>query len=683
MANTANTYTIPTSLHASTNPQTAARKSWRHHLNILSSQSQSQPNSNSSTESGQHDLRQLNANATMRNKHVPKWWKVRLFRGMVNDVRRRAPYYMSDWTDAWDYRVVPATVYMYFANILPALAFSLDMFTKTNMSYGVNEVLLASVLGSVVFAIFAAQPLVIVGVTGPITVFNYTVYDIMTPTGTNYFAFMALVGLWSLAMHWILAFTNACNALKYVTRFSCDIFGFYVAFIYLQKGIEVLTRQASGEGFYLSIIVALLVLAVGYLCGLIGTSPLFQHYIRTFIKDYGTPLTVVFFTGFVHMGRMANIPLETLPTSKAFSPTTDRGWFVHFWDIRVSDVFIAIPFALLLTILFYFDHNVSSLMAQGTEFPLRKPAGFHWDIFLLGLTTGIAGLLGIPAPNGLIPQAPFHTDSLCVTEVITDPDEEGANKGHVVTRVSHVVEQRFSNLAQGLLTLGTMSGPLLIVIHLIPQGVLAGLFFVMGVQALEGNGITTKILFLCKDKSLTPNSEPLKRIERRKAIWWFLGIQLLGFAATFAITQTIAAVGFPVFIFVLVPIRTWLLPKWFKEEELRLLDGPTASPFTMISVGGNYGEDVDVAVTDVDAREHGTEETNENTGRVRERVLVGKVDGDDSDEGRAERGEGPGITGQSERQRKRGGSWRDGEGLGDSIEMVGGVRRRSVSRQSK
>lgn len=46
---------------------------------------------------------------------VPRWWKIRLFRGMVNDVRRRAPYYLSDWTDAWDYRVVPATVYMYFA----------------------------------------------------------------------------------------------------------------------------------------------------------------------------------------------------------------------------------------------------------------------------------------------------------------------------------------------------------------------------------------------------------------------------------------------------------------------------------------------------------------------------------------------------------------------------------------
>lgn len=34
---------------------------------------------------------------------------------MVQDVKRRAPYYWSDWRDAWDYRVVPATVYMYFA----------------------------------------------------------------------------------------------------------------------------------------------------------------------------------------------------------------------------------------------------------------------------------------------------------------------------------------------------------------------------------------------------------------------------------------------------------------------------------------------------------------------------------------------------------------------------------------
>ena len=42
------------------------------------------------------------------------------------------------------------------------------------MSFGVNEVLLSSVLGSVVFSVFAAQPLVIVGVTGMVSSMSQT-----------------------------------------------------------------------------------------------------------------------------------------------------------------------------------------------------------------------------------------------------------------------------------------------------------------------------------------------------------------------------------------------------------------------------------------------------------------------------------------------------------------------------
>ena len=45
----------------------------------------------------------------------PRRWRIHWFRGMWRDVERRAPFYVSDWLDAWDYRVVPATVYMFFA----------------------------------------------------------------------------------------------------------------------------------------------------------------------------------------------------------------------------------------------------------------------------------------------------------------------------------------------------------------------------------------------------------------------------------------------------------------------------------------------------------------------------------------------------------------------------------------
>jgi hypothetical protein len=175
---------------------------------------------------------------------------------------------------------------------------------------------------------------------------------------------MCWIGIWSLIMHWILAIINVCNGLTYVTRFSCDIFGFYVAFIYLQKGIQVLTRQwglAGETSAFVAVMVSWLVLGFGYGCGIVGESNLFQRHVRKFIEDYGTPLTIVFFTGFVHIGHMRTVTVETLPTSKAFFPTTDRGWLVYFWNLSVGDIFLAIPFAILLTILFYFDHNGACL----------------------------------------------------------------------------------------------------------------------------------------------------------------------------------------------------------------------------------------------------------------------------------------------------------------------------------
>ena len=246
--------------------------------------------------------------------------------------------------------------------------------------------------------------------------------------------------------------------------------------------------------------------------------------------------------------------------------------------------------------------TVSSLIAQGTEFPLRKPAGFHWDIFLLGITTGVAGLLGIPFPNGLIPQAPFHTNALCVTKQRRVPvapfkenddssTDEPSREYKLERVVDHVVEQRVSNLAQGLLTLGTMTGPLLIVIHLIPQGVLAGLFFTMGTQALSGNGVVLKILYLCRERSLSgsPVTEPLKKIDRQYMIWVFVATELFFFGAAFAVTQTIAAIGFPIILLAPIPWRVWAMPRVFRKEELDILDAPTASPFTMESVGGVYG----------------------------------------------------------------------------------------------
>ncbi|KAJ7134334.1 bicarbonate transporter [Mycena epipterygia] len=526
-------------------------------------------------------------------------WIRSLGSGVVSDIRSRAPFYLSDWSDAWNYRVVPATALIFFANVLPGIAFSLDLIETTNQ-YGVSEVLISSFMAAFIFSCFGAQPLTIAGVTGPITVFNKTIYNIIQNEidPPVYLHFVGWVYLWAAIFHWITAILNFCNFLKYVTLFSCDTFGFYVAWVYLQYGVQVLTRQLDENpqntpGPLVSILLALLMLVTSFLFQHLSHQNFFHRHARRFLADYGMPISLVASSAMAYWGRFNATNPATLPVGGAFQAAGGRDWLVKFWELDGKWVGIAFPFGFILWILFFFDHNVSSLMAQGSEFPLRKPPGFHYDFFLLGITTFIAGLIGVPAPNGLIPQAPIHTTSLLVMEHLRpEKDEEDRKSPDIdqaldfIERPVAVVEQRVSNLAQGSLCLVLLTGPFLHVLHLIPRGVLAGLFWFMGADALRGNGITQKILYFIRDKNLTPADEPLRKV-RKSRILLFVGVQLVGFGATFAITQTVAAIGFPVIIMLLIPLRVLVVPRLsFTPEELAILDGPTASPFTMESVGG-------------------------------------------------------------------------------------------------
>lgn len=122
-----------TAAHGATNTTTIDQSpSWTSHLtHLISSVFHLKSQNTTATtdnDNGNNNIQvESTDHAAVNSGETSKWYNIHLCEGMINDVKRRLPYYGSDWLDAWDYRVVPATVYMYFANILPALAFSLDM----------------------------------------------------------------------------------------------------------------------------------------------------------------------------------------------------------------------------------------------------------------------------------------------------------------------------------------------------------------------------------------------------------------------------------------------------------------------------------------------------------------------------------------------------------------------------
>lgn len=193
-------------------------------------------------------------------------------------------------------------------------------------------------------------------------------------------------------------------------------------------------------------------------------------------------------------------------------------------------------------------------------------------------------------PNGLVPQAPVHTDSLTVyrtdLKVVSTSEGEGTEIRRPVVIAEAVVEQRISHLLMGLALVGTMTGPLLVVLQTMPSALFAGVFFVVGWGSIESNGILQKLMYLQGEKRFIQRDDPLLLVRRRKIIL-YIGMQIFGVAACVAISHTLAAIGFPVLIIVLIPLRIILVPKWFTLKELQVLDDFTATnKMVLASLGG-------------------------------------------------------------------------------------------------
>jgi len=80
------------------------------------------------------------------------------------------------------------------------------------------------------------------------------------------------------------------------------------------------------------------------------------------------PISLVATSAMAYWDRFNLADPETLPVGPAFKAANDRDWLVKFWHLDGKWVGIALPFGVILWILFFFDHNVSvSLLIDDTD----------------------------------------------------------------------------------------------------------------------------------------------------------------------------------------------------------------------------------------------------------------------------------------------------------------------------
>ena len=112
---------------------------------------------------------------SLRPSHV--FFSCRPFGGLINDIKRKAPWYLSDFTDALALQSLASIFFLYFACLAPIITFGGLLGEATGQNIATMESLLTGAICGIMYGLFSGQPLTILGSTGPVLVFETIVYD--------------------------------------------------------------------------------------------------------------------------------------------------------------------------------------------------------------------------------------------------------------------------------------------------------------------------------------------------------------------------------------------------------------------------------------------------------------------------------------------------------------------------
>ncbi|KAL8157888.1 hypothetical protein AgCh_002554 [Apium graveolens] len=593
------------------------------------------------------------------------------FRGIKNDIKGRLMCYKQDWTSGFmsGVRILAPTTYIFFASAIPVIAFGEQLERSTDGSLTAVQTLASTAICGIIHSIMGGQPLLILGVAEPTVLMYAFLYNFAKDRpelGPKLFlAWTGWVCVWTAILLFLLAILGACSIINRFTRLAGELFGLLIAMLFMQEAIRGLIDEfhvPNGENRQLTEFlpswrfangIFALVMSFGLLLTALKSRKARSWrygsgWLRGLIADYGVPLLVVVWTAvsYIPSGNVPKGIPRRLLSPNPWSPGAYDNWTVVKDMMQVPILYIIGAFvpATMIAVLYYFDHSVASQLAQQSEFNLRKPTSFHYDLFLLGFMVILCGLTGIPPSNGVIPQSPMHTKSLATlkhqilrSRLVTTAREclgknsslvqvygklqeayEGmqspvhnqepsarrlnelkestiksaSSMGNISAPVDESVfdvekeiddlipvevkEQRVSNLLQSLMVGGCVAAmPLL---KKIPTSVLWGYFAYMAVESLPGNQFWERILLLFtaptrRYKILEDNHATFVETVPFKTIAYFTIFQSAYLLICFGITWIpLAGVLFPLIIMLLVPIRQYILPKFFKEEHLQDLD---------------------------------------------------------------------------------------------------------------
>ncbi|XP_026703223.1 electrogenic sodium bicarbonate cotransporter 1 isoform X3 [Athene cunicularia] len=165
--------------------------------------------------------------------------------GLIKDIKRKAPFFASDFYDALNIQALSAILFIYLATVTNAITFGGLLGDATENMQGVLESFLGTAVTGAIFCLFAGQPLTILSSTGPVLVFERLLFNFSKDNDFDYLEFRLWIGLWSAFQCLILVATDASFLVKYFTRFTEEGFSSLISFIFIYDAFKKMIKLAD------------------------------------------------------------------------------------------------------------------------------------------------------------------------------------------------------------------------------------------------------------------------------------------------------------------------------------------------------------------------------------------------------------------------------------------------------
>uniref|UniRef100_A0A4W5LLD2 Anion exchange protein n=1 Tax=Hucho hucho TaxID=62062 RepID=A0A4W5LLD2_9TELE len=514
------------------------------------------------------------------------------FGGLIHDIRRRYPRYASDIKDALDSQCIAAVIFIYFAALSPTITFGGLLGEKTEGMMGVSELIISTATLGVLFSLLAGQPLLIIGFSGPLLVFEEAFYKFCQAQGFEYLTGRVWIGFWLVFIVLLIVAAEGSFLVKYISPFTQEIFAFLISLIFIyetfSKLIKVFQEHPLMRSYppalslpgmdnltdpggpvlnqpntaLLSLVLMLGTFFVAFFLRKLRNSRFLGGKARRIIGDFGIPISILFSVLLSYS--IPDTYTQKLNVPSGFSVTSPdkRGWLISpFGDKKPFPLWMmgasVVP-ALLVFILIFMETQITSLIVSKKERRLVKGSGFHLDLLLIVLLGAMCPLLGLPWLTAATVRSVTHVNALTVMSKATAPGEK--------PMIQEVKEQRVTGLVVAVLV--GMSIVMTGVLRNIPLAVLFGIFLYMGVTSITGIQLYERITLM-----FTPTKHHPDHIYVSKVKTWrmnmFTIIQLACIVLLWVVKSTVASLAFPFILIMTVPLRRLILSRIFEERELQ------------------------------------------------------------------------------------------------------------------